>query len=69
MVSNAAVNPYFGPILGCPEEVLKQHSMKKLCKRISGNNVIFSQTWDKIFEVNVKASFLLFKVDIHGKTL
>merc|ERR1712032_1787086 len=32
------VNPYFGPILGCPEE-----------------------TWDKIFEVNVKASFLLFK--------
>jgi len=38
LVSNAAVNPYFGPILGCPEE-----------------------TWDKIFEVNVKASFLLFK--------
>jgi len=38
LVSNAAVNPYFGPTLGCPEE-----------------------TWDKIFEVNVKASFLLFK--------
>jgi len=38
LVSNAAVNPYFGPILGCPEE-----------------------TWDKIFEINVKATFLLFK--------
>ena len=29
LVSNAAVNPYFGPILGCPEEVSKQHSIKK----------------------------------------
>jgi len=38
LVSNAAVNPYFGPILGCPEE-----------------------TWDKIFEINVKATFLLFQ--------
>lgn len=38
LVSNAAVNPYFGPILACPEE-----------------------TWDKIFEINVKTSFLLFQ--------
>ena len=38
LVSNAAVNPYFGPILDCPET-----------------------TWDKIFEVNVKTAFLLFK--------
>ena len=37
-VSNAAVNPYFGPILDCPES-----------------------TWDKIFEINVKTAFLLFK--------
>ena len=26
------------------------------------NNILFFKTWDKIFEVNVKASFLLFKV-------
>merc|ERR1711962_1119973 len=38
LVSNAAVNPYFGPTIGCSEE-----------------------TWDKIFEINVKASFLLFQ--------
>jgi len=38
LVSNAAVNPYFGSIIDCPEEA-----------------------WDKIFEVNVKAAFLLFK--------
>merc|ERR1712240_506677 len=38
LVSNAAVNPYFGPTLECPEDV-----------------------WDKIFEINVKVSFLLFK--------
>jgi len=38
LVSNAAVNPFFGPILTCPEE-----------------------TWDKIFEINVKCSFLLFQ--------
>lgn len=38
LVSNAAVNPYFGPIINCPEEI-----------------------WDKIFEINVKASFLLFQ--------
>jgi len=38
LVSNAAVNPYFGPIIGCSEEI-----------------------WDKIFEINVKTSFLLFK--------
>jgi dehydrogenase/reductase SDR family protein 4 len=37
-VSNAAVNPFFGPILHCPEA-----------------------TWDKIFEINVKTAFLLFK--------
>ena len=68
LVSNAAVNPYFGPILGCPEEVSKEHSIKKLVgKNILRNSVVFSQTWDKIFEVNVKASFLLFKVNINGK--
>jgi len=38
LVSNAAVNPFFGPILDCPED-----------------------TWDKIFDVNVKTAFLLFK--------
>lgn len=38
LVSNAAVNPAFGPILDCPEDA-----------------------WDKIFDVNVKASFLLAK--------
>jgi len=38
LVSNAAVNPYFGPILSCPEDM-----------------------WDKIFEINVKTSFLLFR--------
>lgn len=38
LVSNAAVNPYFGPTLGCPEEA-----------------------WDKIFDVNIKSAFLLFK--------
>jgi len=38
LVSNAAVNPYFGSIIDCPEDV-----------------------WDKIFEINVKIAFLLFK--------
>jgi len=38
LVSNAAVNPYFGTMLECPEDA-----------------------WDKIFEINVKVSFLLFK--------
>jgi len=38
LVSNAAVNPYFGPILDCPEDM-----------------------WDKIFEINVKTAFLLFR--------
>ena len=38
LVSNAAVNPYFGTMLDCPEEA-----------------------WDKIFDINVKVSFLLFK--------
>ncbi|XP_023330003.1 dehydrogenase/reductase SDR family member 4 [Eurytemora carolleeae] len=38
LVSNAAVNPFFGHILDCPEE-----------------------TWDKIFEINVKTAFLLFR--------
>ncbi|XP_064598699.1 dehydrogenase/reductase SDR family member 4-like isoform X2 [Liolophura sinensis] len=38
LVSNAAVNPTFGPMLECSEEV-----------------------WDKIFDVNVKAAFLLTK--------
>ncbi|XP_071957405.1 dehydrogenase/reductase SDR family member 4-like isoform X2 [Antedon mediterranea] len=37
-VSNAAVNPVYGPILDTPEEA-----------------------WDKIFDVNVKATFLLIK--------
>jgi len=41
LVSNAAVNPYFGPILDCPED-----------------------TWDKIFEINVKVAFLLFKESV-----
>lgn len=36
LVSNAAVNPSFGPTIDTPEEA-----------------------WDKIFEINVKASFLL----------
>lgn len=36
LVSNAAVNPVFGPALDCPEEA-----------------------WDKIFDINVKAAFLL----------
>ena len=34
LVSNAAVNPYFGPILGCPEEVSKQHSIKNFLAKI-----------------------------------
>lgn len=38
LVSNAAVNPFFGPILDCPED-----------------------TWDKIFDINVKTAFLLFR--------
>merc|ERR1712071_463191 len=38
LVSNAAVNPTFGPILSCPENA-----------------------WDKIFDINVKAAFLLAK--------
>ncbi|XP_033754780.1 dehydrogenase/reductase SDR family member 4-like [Pecten maximus] len=37
-VSNAAVNPFFGPILDCPESA-----------------------WDKIFDINVKTTFLLCK--------
>jgi len=41
LVSNAAVNPYFGPMLDCPED-----------------------TWDKIFEINVKIAFLLFKESV-----
>jgi dehydrogenase/reductase SDR family protein 4 len=36
LVSNAAVNPTFGPAVDCPEDA-----------------------WDKIFDVNVKAPFLL----------
>jgi dehydrogenase/reductase SDR family protein 4 len=36
LVSNAAANPHFGPVLECPES-----------------------SWDKIFEINVKAPFLL----------
>lgn len=36
LVSNAAVNPVFGPVLNCPEDA-----------------------WDKIFDINVKATFLL----------
>lgn len=38
LVLNAAVNPFMGKILDCPEKV-----------------------WDKIFDVNVKSSFLLVK--------
>ncbi|XP_060081845.1 dehydrogenase/reductase SDR family member 4-like [Ylistrum balloti] len=38
MVSNAAVNPFFGPILNCSED-----------------------QWDKIFELNVKATFMMIK--------
>jgi dehydrogenase/reductase SDR family protein 4 len=38
LVSNAAVNPFFGPTLDTPEEA-----------------------WDKIFEINVKAAFMLTK--------
>jgi len=38
LVSNAAVNPFFGRALDCPEEM-----------------------WDKIFDINVKTAFLLFK--------
>jgi len=38
LISNAAVNPVFGPVLDCPEDA-----------------------WDKIFDVNVKAAFLLAK--------
>ncbi|XP_077982225.1 dehydrogenase/reductase SDR family member 4-like [Glandiceps talaboti] len=38
LVSNAAVNPTFGPVLDTPE-----------------------QAWDKIFDINVKATFLLVK--------
>jgi len=39
LVSNAAVNPYFGMTIDCPEEA-----------------------WDRIFDTNVKASFLLSKL-------
>lgn len=38
VVSNAAVNPFFGPTLDCSEE-----------------------QWDKIFDLNVKATFMLIK--------
>jgi dehydrogenase/reductase SDR family protein 4 len=38
LVSNAAVNPFFGQLLDCPED-----------------------SWDKIFDVNVKAAWLLTK--------
>ena len=38
LVSNAAVNPFFGAMLDCSED-----------------------QWDKIFEINVKVAFLLFK--------
>ncbi|XP_072168957.1 dehydrogenase/reductase SDR family member 4-like [Diadema setosum] len=38
LVSNAAVNPFFGHILDCSEDA-----------------------WDKIFDINVKATFLLIK--------
>jgi len=38
LISNAAVNPVFGPVLSCPEDA-----------------------WDKIFDINVKAAFLLAK--------
>jgi len=38
LVSNAAVNPYLGPIANCPEK-----------------------TWDKIFDINLKSSFLMFQ--------
>ncbi|KAK3086802.1 hypothetical protein FSP39_023634 [Pinctada imbricata] len=38
LVSNAAANPHFGPLLDCTEEA-----------------------WDKIFDTNVKATFLLVK--------
>ena len=41
LVSNAAVNPYFGSMLDCPEDA-----------------------WDKIFEINVKIAFLLFKESV-----
>lgn len=37
-VSNAAVNPYMGKILECPEKM-----------------------WDKIFDINVRAAFLMVK--------
>jgi len=38
LISNAAVNPFFGNILDCPEDA-----------------------WDKIFDINVKTAFLLFR--------
>jgi len=38
LVSNAAVNPFFGSMLDCPEDM-----------------------WEKIFDINVKTAFLLFK--------
>jgi len=38
LVSNAAVNPFFGHVLDCSEE-----------------------EWDKIFDINVKTAFLLFR--------
>eukprot|EP00088_Acartia_fossae_P059717 TRINITY_DN7117_c0_g1_i1.p1 TRINITY_DN7117_c0_g1~~TRINITY_DN7117_c0_g1_i1.p1 ORF type:complete len:291 (-),score=62.37 TRINITY_DN7117_c0_g1_i1:324-1157(-) len=38
LVSNAAVNPFFGRALDCPEDM-----------------------WDKIFDINVKTAFLLFR--------
>ncbi|XP_033754783.1 dehydrogenase/reductase SDR family member 4-like [Pecten maximus] len=38
VVSNAAVNPFFGPTLDCSEE-----------------------QWDKIFDLNVKATFMMIK--------
>ena len=41
LVSNAAVNPYFGPMLTTPEE-----------------------SWDKIFEINVKNCFQLIQESV-----
>eukprot|EP00049_Salpingoeca_infusionum_P026208 m.24476 g.24476 ORF g.24476 m.24476 type:complete len:70 (-) comp8594_c0_seq4:862-1071(-) len=46
LVSNAAVNPTFGPTLETTEEA-----------------------WDKVFEINVKSSFLLAKEFVPTLTL
>lgn len=69
LVSNAAVNPGFGPILDVSgnqtRNVLMQLPFPKPCRIIKPNCLeilqITEKIWDKIFDVNVKSAFFLCK--------